>query len=135
MSLRASVVNTIRDLIDAKGNFTLSEVNQALCDNGILIPEGSTVVRTTVYEMKNSGLLQRCGRGEYQAADEASIMARTIYKENVGKAADMLDTVFDLLDNVNWKLLSHSEHTELIKVWQELNALHEHIGIRISNLV
>ena len=52
MSLRSQVVQVSQELLDTTGELTFEKVRMRLESQGITIPEKSSIIRSTVYQMR-----------------------------------------------------------------------------------
>lgn len=154
MSLRSQVVQVSQELLDTTGELTFEKVRMRLESQGITIPQKSSIIRSTVYQMrkKNPDILL-VQKGVYRLAQkqekkpaplpepparEQASWKAPVQPDSASKSITQIDQqlmeLFSQLENFKWLEHTDEEILEMKHTWRLLKALYAAMGKRIRRL-
>ncbi|WP_195282336.1 hypothetical protein [Harryflintia acetispora] len=161
MSLRASVIKTIQELFDSQGILTIAEVRERLKESGVNISPNSTIIRSTIYQLKEKdSRIRREGRGAYRLVsengefvneklDKKAIATQNIVSDATGEITSVENdnvisylnrtekeviTILSQIEKFKWLQCTEAEVILMRKRCARVQELYETIGLKLQKL-
>lgn len=142
MSTMSQIKDIIYDTFAAKGKCTLEEIKNTAAEMGVVIPEESTLIRTTMYQLAKKDMrIERVGRGIYHFVEKKEIDEKKDLKEvdcetieYLNETGKRIAAIIDDLKKINWFQSSDIDVSRARSIGICLKKFHEDFEKKINEL-